>query len=368
MRLKHLWLSDYRNYTSAELDPAATGLTAIIGGNGDGKTNVLEAIAYLARLSSFRGAPAHALVRNGCPRAVIRAEVDRDGRSLLLEVEVDVRGKHRMMVNRQPLRRSRDLPSALRVSVFSPDDLSLVKGGPAERRRYLDDVLVALRPANDTLRGEVERVLRQRNALLKQAGGRSSPDVSSTLDVWDAKLAAAGEELTLAREALVATLEAEVGKAYAQVAQAGGAEATLAYRRSWEGPLAAALADARGDDLRRAITTVGPHRDELDLAVGGSAADTEVCERLPARTHASQGEQRSLALALRLGAHALTTEVTGTPPVLLLDDVFSELDAGRSAALVAHLPDGQALLTTTGPVPPGMSPARTVQVRAGRLT
>jgi DNA replication and repair protein RecF len=193
------------------------------------------------------------------------------------------------------------------------------------------------------------------------------PEVEATLDVWDAKLAAAGEALAREREQLVAGLDPEVGKAYAQLAQGAGIAVSMAYRRSWEGPLSEALGASRHDDVRRGITTVGPHHDELELAIAAPCALGPVGDRLPARTHASQGEQRSLALALRLGAHALTTEVTGTPPVLLLDDVFSELDAARGAALLAHLPDGQALLTTTGPIPSGIEPDKTVRVRAGQL-
>ncbi len=369
MKLVKLWVGDYRNYESAELEPAPDGLTVIQGGNGDGKTNLLEAVAYLATLSSFRGAPADALIRHGAEQGVVRAEVDREGRSVLLEVELHIGGRHRMLLNRQPVRRARELLGALRVSVFSPDDLSLVKGGPAERRRYLDEVLVALRPANEALRADMERILRQRNALLKQTGWKRScdqlsPDVGSTLDVWDTKLTAAGEALAAAREDLVMALEPQVTKAYGQLA-AGRGDVTLAYQRSWRGPLSEALAAARDDDLRRSATTVGPHRDELWLAIAGG--DREVPVPLPARTHASQGEQRSLALALRLGAHALVTDSTGSPPVLLLDDVFSELDASRGSALLASLPVGQALLTTAGPAPAGSSPVHTVHVRAGRV-
>lgn len=368
MRLVKLWVRDYRNYESSELEPAPDGLTVVKGANGDGKTNLLEAIAYLATLSSFRGAPSEALVRHGTEDGVIRAEVDREGRRVLLEVELHTTGAHRVMVNRQPLRRGRDLLGALRVSVFSPDDLSLVKGGPAGRRHYLDEAMVALRPANDALRMEVERILRQRNALLKQAGGRDGralgDDVVSTLDVWDAKLADAGERLASAREELTVGLEPEVAKAYGQLA-AGRGDVHLRYQRSWQGRLSDALAAARQDDLRRVATTVGPHRDELVLHIAGGSRDAPV--PLPARTHGSQGEQRSLALALRLGAHALVAETTGTSPVLLLDDVFSELDPARAAALLASLPPGQALLTTAGPVPAGSSPARTVVVEAGRV-
>jgi len=356
VRVTRLWLTDFRNYTTAELAPAPDGLTVIVGGNGQGKSNLLEGVGWLATLSSFRGAPSEALVRRGCEQAVVRAEGERDGRLLLVEAEINLGRRDRVQVNRQPLKRTRDLLGALRVTVFAPDDLVLVKGGPAERRRYLDDLLVALHPRNDALEGEVERVLRQRGALLKQAGGRLTPEVEATLDVWDTKLASAGEELAEAREALVAALEPELGKAYDQVASTA-AEVGVRYERSWVGPLDEALAAARVDDLRRGVSTVGPHRDELQLTIGG----------LPARTHASQGEQRSLALALRLAGHALVTETTGSAPVLLLDDVFSELDPDRSAALVAHLPAGQALLTTAGPPPPGVRAAATVRVVDGVL-
>lgn len=356
MRLHRLWLTDFRNYRAAEIELAATGITVLVGGNGEGKTNLLEAVAYLATLGSFRGAPPEALVHTGAGAAIVRAEGERAGRNLLLEAEITASGRHRLLVNAQPLRRAADLLGGLRVTLFSPDDLELVKGGPGARRRYLDDALVSLHPRNAALRADLERVLRQRNALLKQARGRLDAAAASTLDVWDAKLAATGEAMALARAELVGALEAEVGKAYDQVAGTA-AEIGIGYERSWQGPLAGALATARPDDLRRGVTTVGPQRDELRLSIAG----------LPARTHASQGEQRGLALALRLGGHAVVTDTVGEPPVLLLDDVFSELDATRSAALVAHLPIGQALLTTAGAVPDGATPARTLRVHGGRV-
>ena len=357
MRVTRLWLTDFRNYSSAEASFAADGLTVVSGGNGQGKSNLLEAVGWLAGLSSFRGAPAEALVRRGADQAVVRAEAERDGRSLLIEAEINLGGRRdRVFVNRQPLKRARDLLGALRVTVFAPDDLVLVKGGPAERRGYLDDLLVAMHPRNDALRGDVERILRQRTTLLKQAGGRLTADIEATLDVWDAKLAVAGTELAEARRALVAALEPELGKAYDQVASSA-AEVAVVYQQSWDGPLAEALHAARNDDVRRGVSTVGPHRDELALSIGG----------LPGRTHASQGEQRSLALALRLAGHALVTETTGSAPVLLLDDVFSELDPERSEALLAHLPAGQALLTTAGPLPAGARPQAVVRVVAGTV-
>jgi DNA replication and repair protein RecF len=356
VRLERLWLTDFRNYRAAELVPAPTGLTVIEGRNGEGKTNLLEAVGYLATLGSFRGAPREALVRTGCQLAIVRAEGERDGRALLIEAELHTEGRDRVLVNRQALRRTRDLLGALRVTVFSPDDLDLVKGGPGGRRAFLDDTLVALHPRNDTLRADLDRVLRQRNTLLKQAGGRLTPEVAATLDVWDTKLASVGQALAEARERLVTGMEGTLAKAYDQVAQAP-ADVGGRYQRSWEGPLHDALVAARTDDLRRAVTTVGPHRDELVLSIGG----------MPARTHASQGEQRSLALALRLATHETVTGETGDPPILLLDDVFSELDPWRSEALLVHLPAGQAILTTAAPVPTGARPARVVRVADGAL-
>ncbi len=364
MRLSRLWLADFRSYAHAELVPAPDGLTVVVGANGQGKTSLLEAVAWLATMSSFRNAPTEALVRDGASRAVVRAEGDRGGRALLVEAEIPRQGRARVQVNRQPLRRSRDLLGALRVSVFSPDDLILVKGGPAERRRLLDEALVALSPRWDALRADVERVLRQRGALLKQAAGRLTPEVAVTLDVWDAKLAEAGSALARARADLVVTLEPAVTKAHDQVASCA-ATVGLAYEAGWAGPgqdlsvsrLACTLLSARQDDLRRGVTTIGPHRDDLGLVLSGR----------PARTHASQGEQRTLALALRLGVHATVSEQVETPPVLLLDDVFSELDPARTSALVAHLPSGQALLTTAGDLPMGVHPDAVVRLVGHQL-
>jgi DNA replication and repair protein RecF len=361
MRLDRLWLTDFRSYEAAELAPAPSGLTVVVGANGEGKSNLLEAVGYLATLRTFRSAPADALVRQGCERAVVRAEVERDGRRLLIEAELHPTGRDRVQLNRQPLRRTRDLLGALQVTVFAPDDLGLVKGGPAARREYLDDLLVALHPRHDATQSEVDRVLRQRNALLKSAGGRATPDVVATLDVWDAKLAASGEALVAARAGLVDALGPEAAACLATVAAGsvgrGRDVVRLGYRRSWSGSLADALTAARPDDLRRGVTTVGPHRDDLDAWIGD----------LPARTHASQGEQRSLALALRLAGHRIVTTRLGTAPVLLLDDVFSELDAERSAALLDALPAGQALLTTAAGLPPGATPELVVRVEDGKL-
>jgi DNA replication and repair protein RecF len=357
LNLSHLWLADFRNYTSAELAPDPEGLTVIRGANGQGKTNLLEAVGWLASLSSFRGAPREALVRTGAEQAVVRAEGTREGRTVLVEAELHRAGRDRVQVNRQPLRRTRDLLGAFRVTAFSPDDLELVRGGPAARRELLDTALVFLAPRQHSLQSDVERVVRQRNTLLRQVEGRLDADASATLEVWDSKLASLGTALAEAREDLVARLAPEVGAAYTGLSR-GGATVTLGYRRSWEGDLVAALQGARREDLRRGFTSIGPHRDELDVVLDG----------MPARTQASQGEQRCLALALRLATHTLVTTEVGSPPVLLLDDVLSELDPGRAAALLSLLPPGQALLTTAGPLPEGWTPSLVVSVHDGKIS
>jgi DNA replication and repair protein RecF len=357
VRLRRLWLTDFRSYADADVE-LAPGLTAVLGANGEGKTNLLEAVGYLATLSSFRGAPSEALVRAGSPRAVVRAEGEREGRALLIEAEITPGGRGRVQINRQRLARTRDLLGALRVTVFAPDDLVLVKGGPAERRRYLDDLLVSVHPRNDQLRGELERVLRQRNSLLRQAGGRLTTEVGATLDVWDAKLVEVGTAVADARRGLLDRLGPVLGRAYDEVARRP-AHVTATYQAPWhEVGLAAALAAGRRDDLRRGLSLVGPHRDEVIVTVDG----------LPARTHASQGEQRSLALALRLAAHEVVTDAVGSPPVLLLDDVFSELDPDRSDALLAHLPTGQTVLSSAAGLPSGTEPERILRVVDGRVT
>jgi len=357
--VRRVWLTDFRSYHSADVE-LAPGLTAILGANGQGKTNLLEAIAYLATLTSFRGAPPEALIRHGARSAIVRAEGSSDGRELLIEAEIVAGGRNRVQVNRQRLQRARDLLGALRVSVFSPDDLELVKGAPAERRRFLDDTLVSLHPRYDQLRTDLDRVLKQRNALLKQSAGGTRFDESAafTLDVWDSKLVEAGEALARARRELVARARPQIEDVYRALAGAPEASVEARYESAWaaEG-LAAALAGARADDLRRGVSTVGPHRDDLWLAVDG----------LPARTYASQGEQRSLALAMRLAAHAVVTVESGSAPVLLLDDVFSELDEAHGDALLQRLPPGQTVLTSAAGLPAGARPELVLRIDNGTV-
>ncbi|MEI2699577.1 MAG: DNA replication/repair protein RecF [Microthrixaceae bacterium] len=356
MHVEHLWLKDFRSYESVDLQLTA-GLCAVLGPNGVGKSNLLEAVAYLAMLESFRGAPSEALVRSGAPVAVVRGSIEADGREQLIEAELVPNGRNRVLVNRQRLTRSRDLLGALRTTVFSPDDLPLIKGGPGLRRVFLDHLLVSLDVRNDALRSEFERAVRQRNALLKQTKGRLDEAAALTLEVWNSKLVESGEELARRRSDLVSRLEPLVVTAYGDVA-GENQPITMRYEAHWRDVgLAQALAGVRADELRRGVTLVGPHRDDLAVQLND----------LPSRTHSSQGEQRSLALALRLAGHRLVTESVGTAPVLLLDDVFSELDPLRSAALLRSLPSGQTLLSSAAGLPEGVHVDQVLSVAPGQV-
>ena len=357
MHVSSLKLLNFRSYAETEVD-FAPGLTAVVGVNGAGKTNLLEAIGLAAGLGSLRGAPDTALIREGSTAALVRCEARLDnGRDVLIEAEIARDRPNRLQINRQRTSRRRDLLEVLTLTVFSPADLDLVKGEPAGRRRWLDDSLATVRPANSSLRGDLDRILRQRNALLRQAGGRATSDVATTLDVWDQKLAEVGQELRTRRQAVLEAMEPRLAAAYGHIAQES-VEAGARYVSSWgEEPLGDALVAARQEDLRRAATTVGPHRDDVALWIGG----------LPARSHASQGEQRSLALAMRLAIDSVVRQHRDVQPVLLLDDVFSELDNRRAAALLDSLPEGQRILTTASGLPPGARPDRVVKIEAGVL-
>ena len=357
MFVSRLELTDFRNYARLELD-LAEGVTAIIGANGQGKTSLTEALSYLATLKSFRGVPTEAMIRTGADAAIVRATIIHpDGREILVEAELSRVGRNKAQVNRQQLTKSRDLLGVVRTTVFSPEDLGLVKESPEVRRTFLDDALVAVSPKLDQLCGEVDRVLRQRNALLKQAGGRLTADIETTLDVWDERFVECGTALGNERAQMVATIQPLVQRAYEDLAERN-TPLELSYDPQWRRDgLAASLTAHRHDDVRRGTSTVGPHRDDVEMTLNG----------LPARTHASQGEQRTLALALRLAVHRLVTEVTAGPPVLILDDVLSELDPQRAAALLGHFPEGQVLITTAGVLPTAAHPDRIVHIHGGAV-
>jgi DNA replication and repair protein RecF len=331
-------------------------LTVVTGENGAGKTSVLEAIGYASTLSSFRGSPRESLVRSGAQQSIIRLEVVEDEQRALVEIEISPERRDRVQRNRHRVLRSQELLETLRVSVFTPDDLALVKGGPQQRRDFLDAALVAARPDRLPLRETVERILRQRSTLLRQSGGAPSPDVLATLDVWDEKLAQSGGELIRAREAFLIELEPLAATAFRRLARSDD-DLKLVYQRSFSGELADALGRTRREDVRRGTTTIGPQRDEVLITAGG----------LDARTRLSQGRQRCVTLSLRLAAHATVTATAGSRPVLLLDDAFSELDEETTRSLLAVLPAGQAVLTTAGAIPAGVHPAAVVRLAAGGI-
>ena len=374
MHLAHLSVVDFRSYPAVEL-PLEPGVTALVGPNGQGKTNLVEAVGYLATLGSHRVAADAPLVRSGAERAIVRGQVVRDGRSVLVELEINPGKANRARVNKSPVPRPRDVLGLLRTVLFAPEDLALVKGDPTDRRHFLDDLLVARTPRLAGVRADYDRVLKQRNALLKTAGlsrRTGGPDLR-TLDVWDTHLARVGSELLAARLELVDELRPLVEKSYAAVALGDSRSVSVGIdyvsslaphveltpdRDMLAAALGAALAGVRSDELDRGITLVGPHRDELVLKLGDN----------PARGYASHGESWSLALALRLGSYDLLC-ADGGEPVLILDDVFAELDADRRdrlAQLVA--PAEQVLITAAvvADVPDVLSGAR-IDVMEGQV-
>lgn len=370
MYVEHLSLTGFRSY--GQLDTAIEpGVTVFVGPNGVGKTNIVEAIGYLATLSSHRVSTDRPLIAFGEERAIIRGRFVRGSQRTSVEVEINAEAANRARINRSNPVRARDAAGILKTVLFAPEDLSLVKGDPSGRRRYLDDVMVSLLPHQSALRAGYERVLKQRNALLKsaRAAGRFSTAHEATLDVWDQHLAEAGARLLSARIVLVDQLRPHVERAYKELTD-GSKGAEIAYVSSVsssqdlaadDGPDAghsrpeeglrdlalpeltelflASLLRHRRKELERGISLVGPHRDELDLLLG----------KAPAKGYASHGETWSMALALRLASYYLLLEEDHTPggnPVLILDDVFAELDAQRRTRLAAIVAPAEQVLVT----------------------
>jgi DNA replication and repair protein RecF len=433
VHLTRLALTDFRSYGSVDV-PLGPGVTIFSGPNGEGKTNLVEAVGYVATLTSHRAAQDAPLIRAGVEQAIIRVAISTTPNDALVEIELNAGRANRVRLNRAPLTRPRDVLGVLRTVLFAPEDLALVKGDPGERRRFLDDLLVAMAPRYAAVRADYERVLKQRTALLKSAGPKGGPKgnrqsreaVTATLDVWDAHLARTGAELLVAREHLVQRLRPHVERAYLAVAGDGRGPAEISYRRSFEAPaepapdgrqaepaaggpaerpgtsdgdrpdpagadpaerpgtshedrpdperaalthgervraaeksLRAALLEVRSSELDRGVCLAGPHRDELELSI----------RALPARGYASHGESWSLALALRLASFDLL-RAGREDPVLILDDVFAELDVGRRDRLAALVATAEQVLVTAAvpaDVPDLLTGAR-FTVAAGALT
>jgi DNA replication and repair protein RecF len=342
-----LELVDYRSYEHAQLE-LKPGINVLIGRNGQGKTNVVEALGYLATLSSHRVAADQPLVRHGCEQAVVRAAVERDGRRLLLDLEVVPGRSNRARINKSPLPRARELLGVLRVVFFAPEDLSIVRGDPDGRRTYLDQLMMLRTPRLAGVKADYDRVLKQRNALLRSAAATRGSYDAATLAIWNENLVTYGSEILESRLQLIRDLQQPVHDAYADLAPSDG-EVSLDYRASWldDSPLEhrereiiaqslrVALADVESDELQRGVTLVGPHRDDLVLRLGDH----------PAKGYASHGESWSLVLALRLGAFSLL-RADGDDPVLILDDVFAELDTTRRQRLADMVRDAEQVLVT----------------------
>ena len=378
MFVTQLRLTDFRNYAEARVD-LGPGVTVFVGSNGQGKTNLVEAVEYLSTMSSHRVSGTVPLVRSGAASALLGASVQAgldDERRISLELELSPGRPGQARMNRAPVSKAREIVGALRTVVFSPVDLAIVRGEPSDRRAWLDSLVVTRWPRMVGVRHDLDKVLKQRNALLKAMAGRSflptGGDEENTLAVWNERFAALAAELLHARLDTLADVVPHAQHAYASIAPVNN-EIRACYfstidldavssagdvREELESRLLAALEAVRGDELRRGVTLVGPQRDDIHLSIGD----------LPAKGYASHGESWSLALALRLGGFALVA-AEGTEPVLVLDDVFAELDATRRDRLAGLVADAEQVLITAavGADVPGFPAERRFRVHAGTV-
>lgn len=360
MRLAWLELLDLRNHTHTELSEIPDGLTVVVGDNGEGKTNLLEGMYALYALGSPRASSNEALVREGAEAAYARGEFETlDGRKLV-EVEIPRRGASRVKLNRSPIRRRRDLRRQVRIVMFGPFDLAVVTGDPSKRRGFMDEAAIALRPAHDSLPTAFDKVLRQRNRLLKEWPGPGAP---AGIEAWDEQLAQSGAALIRARRDAVQRVAPPASSEFGYLAGYG---LHVSYAPNVEAPddsleevFRSRIAERRADELQRRTTLVGPHRDDLELSV----------RDLRARTFGSHGETWAAALCLRLGLAAAVAEEIGEPPLLLVDDPFSALDPHRRDEIAGRLASGrgQVVITVADGADVPSSADAVWDVRAGRV-
>ncbi|MCC2593807.1 DNA replication/repair protein RecF [Tessaracoccus sp. OS52] len=378
MFVTELSLTDFRNYPEASLQLTA-GVNVFVGSNGQGKTNLVEAIEYLSTMTSHRVAATAPLIRSGCESAIARARVQRgldDDRTILIELEIANGKSNVARLNRAPVSRPRDIIGALRTVVFSPMDLVIVRGDPSDRRSWLDSLIVTRWPRMAGVKQDHDKILKQRNALLKSMSGRSMRpprgDEESTLEVWNEQLAAISAELLHARLDTLADVLPHAQRAYEGIAPVNnqvsanyrasidltGVASETDVRLSLTERLLSAYQERRDEEVQRGVTLVGPHRDDVDLFIGD----------LPAKGYASHGESWSLALSLRLGGFELV-RVEGTEPVLVLDDVFAELDSTRRERLAGAVADAEQVLITAavGADVPDFPTERRFRVDAGTV-
>jgi DNA replication and repair protein RecF len=380
----HLNLTDFRNYETVDLG-LVTGANVFVGSNGQGKTNLVEALGFLSTLGSHRVSTDHAMVRAGRDAAIVRARLQNGERQVLAEVQINRVGANRAQVNRSAIK-TRDLPRYFSSVLFAPEDLALVRGDPSGRRRFLDELLAQRSPRLSGVMADFDRVLKQRNSLLKSARASGVRGAQlSTLEIWDERLVEFGSEIIQARSALIADLLPEVRTAYSAIAGAdhhaslashlsilssdSTEEATIEQGAVRAGALdlgeiatnfRAALVRLRRAEVERGITLAGPHRDDLVLELND----------LPARGYASHGESWSFALSLKLAAAAvLRRESSMGDPVLILDDVFAELDESRRGRLARAIDGFEQVLITAAVLDdvPRELAGHIVRISAGRI-
>jgi DNA replication and repair protein RecF len=360
MRLAWLEVRDFRNHALTKIDPVPDGLIVVVGPNGEGKTNLLEAMQFLYALGSPRVSSSEPLVREGTEEAYVRGEFETLEGRVLVEVEVRRRGANRVLVNRSPVRRKRDLRRQVRSVLFGPFDLPIVTGDPSKRREFMDEAVVLLQPAQDTLTTAYERVLRQRNRLLKEHEGRGAP---SDLEAWDEQLVGTGSAVVRARASAIGALASASSAAFARVT---GYELVVRYvpnvgeADDVEAAFRTRLDERRTDELLRRTSLVGPHRDDLELAV----------RDLGARAFASHGETWVAALSLRLGVAGAVQAALGEPPIMLVDDPYSALDPSRRDRVAELLAarDGQVVITVADDADIPAQAHAIWDIAAGRLT